>query len=192
MLTKSLKGSVELDQDKLSFVSGTTFGSSSVGLVHVMNSPDTTIDQTMNSLAASMQLQMHAWAWFGSTSGENGMPADMAGGMKHALGARDVQSNISIVSIGVNSPKVPGEIPVSVEQNAASDLKANLQTATNADISSMIAELDGCLKNAANGSSGESLNYYVKDITFDTLVEMWMAKYFPGKFMGLWNDESTA
>jgi hypothetical protein len=81
---------------------------------------------------------------------------------------------------------------VSVEQNAASDLKANLQTATNADISSMIAELDGCLKNAANGSSGESLNYYVKDITFDTLVEMWMAKYFPGKFMGLWNDEITA
>ncbi len=59
------------------------------------------------------------------------------------------------------------------------------------DINSMMTALDDYLKKAADGTAGVPVNYYLKDITKGMLAEMWVAKYYPGKYMKIeWDDAS--
>ena len=58
------------------------------------------------------------------------------------------------------------------------------------DINSMMTALDDYCKKASSGDCGVPINYYLKDITKDVLAEMWVAKYFPGKFNAIQNDDS--
>ena len=59
------------------------------------------------------------------------------------------------------------------------------------DINSMMTALDDYLKKAADGTAGVPVNYYLKDVTKGMLAEMWVAKYYPGKYMKIeWEDGS--
>ncbi|KAK3990397.1 hypothetical protein QBC44DRAFT_368925 [Cladorrhinum sp. PSN332] len=58
------------------------------------------------------------------------------------------------------------------------------------DINSMMNALEDYLKKAADGSSGVPINYYLKDITKDMLAEMWVAKYYPDKYMTITYDDA--
>jgi hypothetical protein len=57
------------------------------------------------------------------------------------------------------------------------------------DINSMMTALEDYLKKAADGASGVPINYYLKDITKNMLAEMWVAKYYPGKYMAISYDD---
>ncbi|KAJ2972860.1 hypothetical protein NUW58_g9093 [Xylaria curta] len=60
------------------------------------------------------------------------------------------------------------------------------------DINSMMSALDDYLKKAAEGNSGVPLNYFLKDITKKELAEAWVAKYYPGQYNAITNDDTTA
>ncbi|TGO77754.1 hypothetical protein BELL_0092g00020 [Botrytis elliptica] len=49
--------------------------------------------------------------------------------------------------------------------------------------------LEDYLKKAAEGTSGVPINYYLKDISKSMLAEMWVAKYYPGKYMAISYDD---
>ncbi|KAF4993357.1 hypothetical protein FGRMN_6545 [Fusarium graminum] len=51
------------------------------------------------------------------------------------------------------------------------------------DVSSMITALDDYLKKAAESVAGIPINYYLKEIDQKMLAQMWISKYFPGKFV---------
>jgi hypothetical protein len=59
------------------------------------------------------------------------------------------------------------------------------------DINSMMSALDDYLKKASEGNGGVPLTYFLKDITKKELAEAWVAKYYPGQYMAITNDDTT-
>lgn len=58
------------------------------------------------------------------------------------------------------------------------------------DTNSVMDALDDYVQKALAGNIGVPVNYYLKPITRSQLAEMWMAKYYPGKFLAIDGDDS--
>ncbi|KAJ3469576.1 hypothetical protein MRS44_003641 [Fusarium solani] len=58
------------------------------------------------------------------------------------------------------------------------------------NINSLMTALEDYVTKVPDATSGVPLNYYLKDITKGMLAEMWLAKYFPGKYNSIQNDDS--
>ena len=225
---------------KFSILSGMTFGSSFVGMVHVLNSKETKVSQSLESLAVSMQAHMDAGAWFADKSGGFGVNAAFGDEVKSLLSSQNISSHITLISMGVIPSMVANNVQVGVKQFAEFDPKssmeaiASIQNAIVArqssvseaadaartgqkmvsikageikaalsalkdiddgqnkvlDINSLMTALEDYLKKASESKSGVPINYYLKDVTKGMLAEMWVAKYFPGKYTTINNDDT--
>ncbi|KAJ3501733.1 hypothetical protein NM208_g16878 [Fusarium decemcellulare] len=51
--------------------------------------------------------------------------------------------------------------------------------------------LEDYLQKAAEGKAGVPINYYLKTITRKMLCQMWVAKYYPGKYLEIKADDSA-
>ena len=226
--------------NKFSIISGMTFGSSFVGMVHILNTSSTTVSESMTSIVTSLQAQMDAGAWFAKASGGFGVNASIANDVKNMLSSQNINSHVTMICMGAIPSMVANEVKLGVETFSKFDPKSSLealatiQNATNAeqdtvkqsadaartggqmvsmkagevkaalsalseisdgankilDINSMMTALEDYLKKAADGASGVPINYYLKDITKGMLAEMWVAKYYPGKYMAITYDDT--
>ncbi|KAL9123824.1 MAG: hypothetical protein Q9217_006785 [Psora testacea] len=229
-----------LDGPKFSIISGMTFGSSFVGMVHILNVTDTSVSQSLSSFATSLQSQMDAGAWFESASGGFGVNATIGNEVKNLLSAQNITSHVTLICMGVIPSIVANDVKIGAEKFAEFDPKSSMeaistiQNATVADqgsvnqaadaartgqqmvslkateiksalsalqevedaknkildINSMMTALDDYLKKAADGKAGIPINYYLKDITKGMLAEMWVNKYFPGRYIAIQSDDS--
>ncbi|GAB1318010.1 hypothetical protein MFIFM68171_08220 [Madurella fahalii] len=228
--------------NKFSIISGMTFGSSFVGMVHVLNTTDTNVSESLSTLASSLQAQMDAGGWFAKASGGFGVSASFSNSVKNLLSTQNISSHVTLICMGTIPSMVASEVKMGVEKFAQFDPKtsmdtiATIQNATVADqgsvtqaadaartggqmvtmkaseiksalsalaeiddgsnkildVNSMMTALDDYLKKASEGSSGVPINYYLKDITKGMLAEMWVAKYYPGKYMKIqWDDSGN-
>ena len=232
----------DLDGPKFSILSGMTFGSSFVGMVHVLNTIDTSVTESLSSIASSLQRQMDAGAWFESASGGFGVNATIGNNVKSLLSSQNITSHVTLICMGLIPSIVASDVQLAVEKFAKFDPESSMQaiaTIQNAtianqdsvksaadsartgqqlialkngeikgalsalaetddgknkvlDINSLMTALDDYLKKAADGKAGVPINYYLKDITKSMLAEMWVAKYFPGKYLAIQGDDSAA
>ncbi|KAM0554901.1 hypothetical protein ACHAPJ_006637 [Fusarium lateritium] len=228
--------------NKFSIISGTTFGSSFVGMVHVLNSTDTSASETMQSAAASLQATMNVGGWYAKSEGKVGVDSKFAGDVKNLLSQQNVTSHVTLLSMGVIPSIVANDVSLAVEKFATFDPKANMdavlamqsttasqQTSIQSeadasrasgqasdmqgktigsslsalatiedgknkilDINSMMTALDDYLRKAADGKAGVPINYFLKDINKQMLAQMWVAKYYPNKYMAIKYDDSAA
>ncbi|KAL6852300.1 hypothetical protein ACO1O0_006841 [Amphichorda felina] len=226
--------------NKFSIISGMTFGSSFVGMVHVLNTSNTSVSESMTGIVSSLQAQMDAGAWFAKASGGFGVNTSIANDVKNMLSSQNINSHVTMICMGAIPSMVANEVKLGVEkfsefspktslealatlQNAtvsdqdtvkqsadaartggqmismkAGEVKAALSALAEIDdgsnkildINSMMTALEDYLKKAADGNSGVPINYYLKDITKSMLAEMWVAKYYPGKYMGITYDDT--
>ena len=89
------------DQEKkLHLLSGATYGSSFIGMVHVLKTESTTTSQDMMSTAAKLQVQMKTGSWFAKASGGFGVDSSFARDVKNMLSTQQISSHISIVAMG--------------------------------------------------------------------------------------------
>jgi hypothetical protein len=88
------------EEDVLRLISGATYGSSFVGMVHVLNKTHTETSQSMTATAASMQANFEVAAWFAKRSGSFGVDASMADDIKSLLSTQSVSSHVSLVTMG--------------------------------------------------------------------------------------------
>jgi len=229
-------------EKKFSLISGVTYGSSFVGMVHILNSSKSSVSQNMSSVAASLQAQMDTGAWFESASGGFGVNSSFSNAVKNLLSSQDITSHVTMICMGAIPSIVANDVMLGVKSFADSDPKssmealATLQNATTADqdsvkqsadaartgqqmvsmkagdikatlsalaeikdgsnkildINSMMTALEDYVSKVADATSGVPINYYIKDITKDMLAEMWVAKYFPGEYMKINYDDSSA
>ena len=100
---------------KFSILSGTTYGSSFVGMVHVLNSKETKATPSLESLAVSMQVQMDAGAWFEGHWGGSGVNATFRNEVKSLLSSQNTSSHITLISLGVTSFIVANNVQVGVK-----------------------------------------------------------------------------
>lgn len=227
--------------NKFSIISGMTFGSSFVGMVHVLNTTSTTVSESMTTVASSLQAQMDTGAWFEKASGGFGVSATFANSVKNLLSTQNISSHVTLICMGTIPSMVASEVKQAVKEFSKFDPEASMtaistiQNATVADqgsvtqaaeaartggqmvsmkateiksalsaladiddgsnkildVNSMMTALDDYLKKASAGSAGVPINYYLKDVTKGMIAEMWVAKYYPGKYMKIqWDDET--
>jgi hypothetical protein len=115
------------DKEKFSIISGTTFGSSFVGMVHVLNSTHTSASQSMEAAAMSMQHTMDTGSWFAKASGKVGVDAKFASDVKNLLSQQNVQSHVTVLTMGVIPTMVANEVSIAVEKFASFDPKSNME-----------------------------------------------------------------
>jgi len=113
--------------NKYSILSGMTFGSSFVGMVHVLNSTDSKIHETMTSAASSLQSQMDAGAWFEHASGGFGVNSSMAADVKNLLSSQNVTTHVTLISMGVIPSMVASEVKLGVQTFAKFDPKSSME-----------------------------------------------------------------
>lgn len=127
------------NKEKFSLISGTTFGSSFVGMVHVLNSSSTNVGETMTAAATSLQATMNTGAWFARAEGKTGVDSKFASDVKNLLSQQNVTSHVTLLSMGVIPSMVSNEISKTVEKFTNFSPEANMkqvmgiQTATESE-----------------------------------------------------------
>ncbi|KAK0619132.1 hypothetical protein B0T14DRAFT_584460 [Immersiella caudata] len=162
------------DKEKFSIISGTTLGSSFVAMVHVLNPSG-----SMEATAMSMQRTMNAGSCFANmmVTGKAGVDAKFASDIKNLLSQQNMQSHVTVLTMGM--------APTTVANEGANEV--TIEEAI--DVNSMMRVLDEYMKRTAEGASGVPINYYLRDIGRKMLAQMWAAKYQPGKFMNIKYDD---
>jgi len=82
-------------------LSGATFGSSFIGMVHVLKQSDTSSSQRMLSTAASLQATMSTGSWFAKMSGGFGVNASFSNSVKNLLSSASISSHVSLLCMGI-------------------------------------------------------------------------------------------
>lgn len=116
-------------------LSGATYGSSFVGMVHILRTESTSAIQTMISTAASLQAQMEAGSWFASMKGGFGVEDTFATDAKNLLSSQQISSHVSIITVGSIPSIKSNEIAIGVKEFADFDpskMMAKLATLANA------------------------------------------------------------
>lgn len=225
----------------LPILSGATYGSSFVGMVHVLRSESTQSSQQMASVAASMQEKFEVGCWMASESGGFGVDTSFASDIKNMLSKQTVSSHVSVIAMGAIPSIKSNQVQIGVKQFADFDpakMMGNLATLANStandkgsvsaaataartgkqmmeiqgstvtnvmlglaqiddgankmlDINSMMTAFEDYVDKAIGGEIGVPINYYVKNISRAQLAEMWVAKYFPGRYLTISGDDFT-
>jgi hypothetical protein len=109
------------DEEKLSLLSGVTYGSSFIGMVHILKSTSSKSSQNISTVAASMQAQMETGNWFSSASGGFGIDASFANDVKSLLSSQSLTSTVSIITMGSIPVIKSNEIQMGVQKFADFD-----------------------------------------------------------------------
>lgn len=125
-MTKIANSPSQEDKEKFSIISGVTFGSSFVGMVHILNSTSTSVGETLAAGAVSLQSTMDAGGWFSRNSGRAGVDAKFAADVKNLLSQQNVTSHVTLISMGVIPTMVASEVGKAVEKFAEFDPSKNM------------------------------------------------------------------
>ncbi|MCJ1479786.1 hypothetical protein MMC13_008472 [Lambiella insularis] len=113
-------------KEMFSIISGMTFGSSFVGMVHVLNTTDTSASQSLSTAAATLQVQMDMGAWFEDASGGFGVNSSFSNEVKNLLSTQSITSHVTLICMGVIPSMVANDVKLGVEKFATFDPKASM------------------------------------------------------------------
>lgn len=105
----------------LPILSGATYGSSFVGMVHVLRSESTQSSQEMASIAANMQSQFDIGCWYASEAGGFGVDSNFASDIKNMLSKQTVSSHVSLITMGSIPSIKSNQVKIGVKQFADFD-----------------------------------------------------------------------
>ncbi len=229
------------EEKSYNILSGATYGSCFIGMVHVLNTTSTRSSQNMTSVAASLQEQFKVGAWFESESGGFGVNSSFSSDIKNLLSKQNITSHVSLVTMGSIPSIKSGLVTSAVKQftnadpaqamtqlatlaNATSAEQATVDSSADAsktgnqlinmktaeikgvlaglsdmdttqnkmlDVGSMMDAMDDYIVKCNAGNIGVPINYYLKPITQSQLAEMWVAKYYPNKYLSISGDDAS-
>lgn len=117
-----IEAASETSEEKhFSILSGATYGSSFVGMVHVLNNTDTTSSQDMDSVAASFQTQFDTGSWIAEMSGGFGVDSSFSSSAKNLLSTQNIQSHCSAITMGIIPSISSSQVKMAVQQFADFD-----------------------------------------------------------------------
>ncbi|KAJ5925212.1 hypothetical protein N7454_007851 [Penicillium verhagenii] len=139
-------------KNKLSLVSGMTYGSTFVGMVHILDTARTDVSESLSSVVASLQKQMDAGAWFQKASGGYGVDASISESVKSLLSTHEISSHVTMLSMGVIPSFVASDLKMGIDRFAefspqtSMQAIASLQNDTRADHDSVKQSADAARK----------------------------------------------
>lgn len=144
------------DEKAMTIVSGATYGSCFVGMVHILNRSISMSSEQMNSIIDKIQSQCKAASWFADISGGFGMSGQFASDIKNLLSTQNISSHCtlttkgSIPSIKANSVKLAVKEFAKFDGEASMKQLAALQNATS-------TEMDSVDKSAESARTGQQM-----------------------------------
>lgn len=124
------------DEKELTIVSGATYGSCFVGMIHVLNNSVTMSSEKMKSIADSIQSQCNISKWIADISGGFGVGNQMADDIKNLFSTQNISSNCTITTRGAIPSIKSNNVKMAVKQfsnfdgESAMEKIAALQNAT--------------------------------------------------------------
>jgi hypothetical protein len=100
MVTSVMKEDPSKVTSFMKLLSGATYGSSFVGMVHVLRTDSTRSSQDMFAAASSLQASMTTGSWFGGFSGGFGVDSSFANDAKRLLSLQQINSHCSVITMG--------------------------------------------------------------------------------------------
>ena len=144
------------NEKAMTIVSGATYGSCFVGMVHILNSSVTMSSEEMNSISDKIQSQCKTASWFASMSGGFGLSGQFSNDIKNLFSTQNISSHCtittrgSIPSIKANSVKMAVKEFADFDGATAMDKLAALQNAT-------AANMDSIDKSAQSARTGQQM-----------------------------------
>lgn len=139
MYTAAKKQGGPADKEKMTIISGATYGSSFVAMVHILNTKQTTSSEVMMSMAESMEAQFKVGGFIAQYSGGFGVDSSFSADIKNLLSSQNIQSHCTITTMGSIPSITSADVKMGVKEfsnfDGASSMKqlATLQNATASD-----------------------------------------------------------
>lgn len=114
-------------EKSITIVSGATYGSCFVGMVHILNTQGTISTEKMNSVAESIQAQFKADSWLTSAAGGFGVNSQFAKDVKSLLSTQEISSHCTLTTRGAIPSIKSNQVKMAVQQFASFDGKAAME-----------------------------------------------------------------
>lgn len=127
------------NEKAITIVSGATFGSSFVGMVHILNTQKTTSSEAMRSTMESIQSQIKTGSWFMDVSGGFGLSKQFSQDIKNLLSTQEISSHCTLTTHGSIPSIKSNQVKMAVKEFSSFDGKsamndlAGLQNAVASD-----------------------------------------------------------
>lgn len=145
------------EEKSFNILSGQTCGSCFIGMVHTLNTTETSSSEKLYSVAESLQSQFKVANWFASASGEFGVSSSFSNDAKNLLSVQNVTSHCTLTVMGSIPSIKSSTVMMSVK---AFDMNAdpmaavvNVQNATASEMDS----IDSAGNEARTGAQMQSM-----------------------------------
>lgn len=135
-------GKGEESKSSIEIISGATYGSSFVAMVHILNVSESQVDESMNTVASQIQAQASGGWLFASVSGGFGLDSSYSNALKSLLSTQNIQSHCNIVTMGSIPSIKANDVKMAVKQFAKFDPEESM---------GKLAELQNAGADAMNG-----------------------------------------
>lgn len=148
------------DENVMTIVSGATYGSCFVGMVHILNNSVTRASEEISSLAESIQAQCKTASWYAHLSGGFGLSEQFSKDIKNLFSTQNISSHCtittkgSIPSIKANNVKLAVKEFSKFDGESAMEKIVTLQNTTAGDKDS----IDKSAESARTGQQMTSLH----------------------------------
>ena len=156
------------NEPSFNIISGATYGSSFVGMVHVLDSTSTSTGETMASVAASLQEQFNVGAFFAHETGGFGVNSNFSDEAENLLSKQNITSHISIVSIGCIPSIVSEEVQLGVKTFADFDPKTTMDNL--ASLANATSEDKGSVDSAASAARTGARMLAIQNATITSVM----------------------
>ncbi len=112
------------NEKALTIVSGATYGSCFVGMVHILNTQSTMSTEQMRSIAESIQAQFKINSWFADASGGFGAGHQFTNDVKSLLSTQEISTHCTLTTRGSIPSIKSNQVKMAVQQFANFDGKA--------------------------------------------------------------------
>ncbi|RPE08662.1 hypothetical protein EGT74_16620 [Chitinophaga lutea] len=139
-IAKAMAQTDTQNEKSLTLLSGATYGSCFIGMVHILNTTTTTSTETAYSAAESLQSQFAIGGLIEHLSGGFGVDSTFSADAKNLLSTQNITSHVSLVTMGSIPSIKSNQVALGVKQFASFDgatamqQLAALQNATAGDM----------------------------------------------------------
>ena len=150
-LEAAIKSDGSKDHNVMNLLSGATYGSSFVGLVHILKREQTDSTHSSSSLAASLSVEMKKNLFLENISGGFGVSESSAQSAKDLLSTSDLQAHCSVIAMGIIPSIASNTIETTVatlqpDPQKVMDQLAAIQGSTDSSVNTMMAGADDAKK----------------------------------------------
>lgn len=115
------------EEPAMHIISGASYGSSFIGMVHVLRSEDTTSFQSMQAQAGSLQASFKFELGLAGASGQTGIESNVASDIKRLFSGQQINAHVSLITTGVISGLAVNEVASAVKTFANIDPSKSME-----------------------------------------------------------------